>query len=58
LWGASAKELSSHFAEEKLISSPHPSPLSAYRGFFGSRPFTRANQILLEEGKDPIDWRL
>jgi uracil-DNA glycosylase len=58
LWGASAQELSSHFTEEKLISSPHPSPLSAYRGFFGSRPFTRANQILLEEGKDPIDWRL
>ena len=58
LWGASANELSSHFPGEKLISSPHPSPLSAYRGFFGSRPFTRANQILLEAGKDPIDWRL
>ncbi len=58
LWGASANELRSHFPGEKLISSPHPSPLSAYRGFFGSRPFTRANQILLEAGKDPIDWRL
>ena len=58
LWGANAQELSSYFPEESLITSVHPSPLSAYRGFFGSRPFTRANQILLNLGKEPVDWSL
>lgn len=40
------------------IESPHPSPLSASRGFFGSRPFSRANELLAEMGGEPIDWRL
>jgi uracil-DNA glycosylase len=40
------------------IESPHPSPLSASRGFFGSRPFTRANELLEKLGGEPIDWRL
>ncbi|HET7763238.1 MAG TPA: uracil-DNA glycosylase, partial [Phycicoccus sp.] len=40
------------------IESPHPSPLSAHSGFFGSRPFSRANALLGEAGADPIDWRL
>ena len=58
LWGANAQELSKHFSQEKLITSVHPSPLSAYRGFFGSKPFSRANQALLDSGVDPINWRL
>ncbi len=41
-----------------LIASPHPSPLSAHRGFFGSRPFSRANAFLEQHGRGPIDWRL
>lgn len=56
LWGKSAQELSGNFI--KYISSPHPSPLSAYRGFFGSKPFSRANELLVAQGKESIDWRL
>lgn len=56
LWGASAQELSYLF--EKKIESPHPSPLSAYRGFFGSKPFTTANKMLEGAGLSKIDWRL
>jgi uracil-DNA glycosylase len=56
LWGKSAQELSGNFI--KHISSPHPSPLSAYRGFFGSKPFSRANELLVAQGKEPIDWSL
>ena len=41
-----------------VIESPHPSPLSAHRGFFGSRPFSRANAALVEAGREPVDWRL
>jgi len=60
LWGAHAQ------AKKKLISqahhatleSPHPSPLSAYRGFFGSAPFSRTNALLQEAGRAPIDWSL
>ena len=40
------------------IESPHPSPLSASRGFFGSRPFSRANELLAQLGAEPIDWQL
>ena len=40
------------------IESAHPSPLSARNGFFGSRPFSRANELLVRQGADPIDWRL
>lgn len=56
LWGREAAELAPLFKES--ISSVHPSPLSAYRGFFGSKPFSRANEILVDNGKAPIDWRL
>ena len=58
LWGSAAqkkKELikgSQHF----IIESAHPSPLSSYRGFFGSKPFSRCNEILLKLNKKPIDW--
>jgi uracil-DNA glycosylase len=58
LWGANAQELSKYFSSQKLITSAHPSPLSAYRGFFGSKPFSRANQVLKEIGRKPIDWSL
>ena len=58
LWGNNAQECSKYFAADKLIMAPHPSPLSAHRGFFGSKPFSRANAALNAAGKDPIDWSL
>jgi uracil-DNA glycosylase len=58
LWGANAQEIGGFFPKERVISSPHPSPLSAYRGFFGSKPFSRANQILIDMGKEPVNWSL
>ena len=56
LWGKTAGELSSNFQESLTIESAHPSPLSAYRGFFGSKPFSRCNDILNSIGKPPIQW--
>jgi uracil-DNA glycosylase len=56
LWGNSARELAPLF--KYRIESAHPSPLSARRGFFGSKPFTSANRLLLETGRKPIDWKL
>jgi uracil-DNA glycosylase len=56
LWGKNAAELSGSFPSDKLITSAHPSPLSAYRGFFGSKPFSRANEILERQGKTQIKW--
>ena len=56
LWGKHAQELKSFFTD--TVEGVHPSPLSAYRGFFGSRPFTKVNSILSERGKVPIDWNL
>ena len=56
LWGKSAGELSNYFREDWRIESVHPSPLSAYRGFFGSKPFSRCNNILMKNGKTPIQW--
>ena len=58
LWGANAQEVERHFPKTDCIISVHPSPLSAYRGFFGSKPFSRANQILAAKGRDPIDWSI
>jgi len=58
LWGANAQEVEHHFPQSDCISSVHPSPLSAYRGFFGSKPFTRVNQILIAKGGRAIDWRI
>lgn len=56
LWGKYAQELSPLFPHR--IESVHPSPLSAYRGFFGSRPFSRANDLLIQMGREPVDWNL
>jgi uracil-DNA glycosylase len=60
LWGRDASTLKPMLAEGDCVAieSPHPSPLSASRGFFGSRPFSRANELLAGLGADPIDWRL
>jgi uracil-DNA glycosylase len=56
LWGNGARELGELF--DKKIESVHPSPLSARRGFFGSRPFSRANELLKSAGREPIDWQI
>jgi uracil-DNA glycosylase len=59
LWGRDAATLKPMLADHcATIESAHPSPLSASRGFFGSRPFSRANEVLGQLGADPIDWRL
>jgi len=60
LWGRDASTLKPWLEGEDCVAieSPHPSPLSASRGFFGSRPFSRANELLAKMGADPIDWRL
>jgi uracil-DNA glycosylase len=60
LWGRDASTLKPMVAGSDCVTieSPHPSPLSASRGFFGSRPFSRANGLLQNMGADPIDWRL
>ena len=56
LWGGNAHQLSDLFEPTLVIKSAHPSPLSAYRGFFGSRPFSHANSLLEERGLAPIQW--
>lgn len=58
LWGRDAATLKPLLQDVPLIESAHPSPLSAARGFFGSRPFSRANGLLDELGEGPVDWRL
>ncbi len=58
LWGADARRLAPALGRERCIESVHPSPLSAYKGFFGSRPFSRTNDLLARQGAAPIDWRL
>ncbi|BDZ38698.1 uracil-DNA glycosylase [Microbacterium suwonense] len=58
LWGADARSLKPLLGSTPVIESPHPSPLSASRGFFGSRPFSRANALLESMGAQPIDWRV
>ena len=58
LWGSHAQKLGSAFPESHKVESVHPSPLSAYRGFFDSKPFTKCNQLLAASGQDPIDWNL
>jgi uracil-DNA glycosylase len=59
LWGAFARSYKQKINTQKdyIIESPHPSPLSAYRGFFGSKPFSRTNKILTQLNLPPIDWR-
>ena len=56
LWGSSARELAHLFSEDCLVQGVHPSPLSAHRGFLGSKPFSRVNQLLENKGKTPIIW--
>lgn len=60
LWGkpAQAKKAMLHNTKHLILEAPHPSPLSAYRGFFGSRPFSKTNQYLEQQGLEPIDWQI
>ena len=58
LWGRDAASLAPWLGEVPRVESPHPSPLSAHRGFFGSRPFSRVNALLDAQGSTPVDWRL
>lgn len=58
LWGRDAANLRPLLGATPIIESPHPSPLSASRGFFGSRPFSRANEMLAGLGAEPVDWAL
>lgn len=58
LWGRNARNLKPLLGDVPAIESAHPSPLSAHNGFFGSRPFSRANALLVEQGAEPLDWRL
>ena len=58
LWGRDAATLTPMLTGCPVIASAHPSPLSASRGFFGSRPFSRANELLAAAGAEPVDWRL
>ena len=60
LWGAYARKKKSLItgAHHTVIEGPHPSPLSAHNGFFGSRPFSRTNEALVAHGREPIDWSI
>lgn len=60
LWGSFAREKRKWLQNERhlILEAPHPSPLSAYRGFFGSKPFSKVNEFLVREGVAPIDWNL
>jgi len=58
LWGRDAANLAPLLGETPIIRSAHPSPLSAHNGFFGSRPFSRANELLVKQGAEPVDWSL
>ena len=58
LWGRDAQGLKPMLGQTPTIESAHPSPLSASRGFFGSRPFSRANELLVAQGAEPVRWDL
>jgi len=60
LWGTPARRKKYMITNRQhyIVESPHPSPLSAHRGFFGSRPFSRVNDFLRSVGETPIDWQL
>lgn len=60
LWGGNARSKKKYIdiSRHHIIESVHPSPLSAYNGFFGSKPFSRSNTLLEQMGKDPIDWQI
>ena len=60
LWGSPAQKKAQMLNNRKhlILKAPHPSPLSAYRGFFGSRPFSQTNEFLVKNGLEPIDWQI
>lgn len=58
LWGRDAQQATPQLGAVPVVASAHPSPLSARTGFFGSRPFSRANALLVEQGGRPVDWSL
>lgn len=60
LWGrpAQMKKSMLNNPHHLILEAPHPSPLSAYRGFFGSKPFSKTNRFLKEHGEKPIDWQI
>ncbi len=58
LWGNAAQGLRPVLGETPIVASAHPSPLSASRGFFGSRPFSRTNDLLRAQGAPPVTWQL
>ena len=60
LWGAFARKKKDliDLSQHHVIESSHPSPLSAHRGFFGSRPFSEANRVLMGAGREPVNWEL
>jgi uracil-DNA glycosylase len=58
LWGRNARNLRPLLGSIPCVESAHPSPMSAHNGFFGSRPFSRANKLLEEQGAEPLDWKL
>lgn len=58
LWGRQAQSLQPVLGDVPVVASAHPSPLSASRGFFGSRPFSRVNELLRAQGAEPIDWHV
>lgn len=60
LWGspAQSKQKMLNNPRHLILKAPHPSPLSAYRGFFGSKPFSKTNQFLIQNGMEPIDWQI
>jgi uracil-DNA glycosylase len=58
LWGNDARNLTPLLGSTPSIQSAHPSPMSADRGFFGSRPFSRADSLLAQQGAEPVDWKL
>ena len=60
LWGRNAQDKGRWITNPKhlILKSPHPSPLSANYGFFGTHPFSKANQFLIDQGRAPIDWQI
>ena len=58
VWGKQAAQLIPRFAGAAVVESAHPSPLSAHRGFFGSKPFSKTNELLEARGQEPVDWSL
>jgi uracil-DNA glycosylase len=58
LWGSNAQSLKPVLGQIPWVASVHPSPLSAYKGFFGSQPFSKVNRLLVDQGADPVDWSL